>query len=207
MKKCPICKKEIEEKMPGTYECKCGYKEFTAKQSAIHELKILPKYFKELGISKNFEVRKDDRNFQVGDWLILNEYDDEKKVYTGNYVFSVINYILGRNKDEKLFVPDGYVILGLKIGTPEDNSKFPRPSVMIFANAMEKKLKDNDYKGGWKNCPIEYLANKLDEEIEELLDAVSNGTPSKVLSEAADVGNIAMMIADIYEALQLKYIK
>lgn len=37
-----------------------------------HELKILPKYFSEVySGNKTFEVRKNDRNFKVGDMLIL----------------------------------------------------------------------------------------------------------------------------------------
>lgn len=41
----------------------------------MHELKILPEYFeKVLDGSKTFELRKDDRGFNVGDILILREY-------------------------------------------------------------------------------------------------------------------------------------
>lgn len=40
----------------------------------IHELKIESKYFTDIlkGIKK-FEIRKNDRNYQVGDYLILKE--------------------------------------------------------------------------------------------------------------------------------------
>ena len=39
----------------------------------IHTLKILPEYFDAVRRGdKNFELRKDDRNFQVGDIVILN---------------------------------------------------------------------------------------------------------------------------------------
>ena len=49
---------------------------FTEIDGMKHELKILPEYFKPVkdGI-KNFEIRKNDRNFQVGDTLILKEWD------------------------------------------------------------------------------------------------------------------------------------
>ena len=40
----------------------------------IHDLKILPEYFVEVVRgNKTFEVRKDDRPFNVGDELILYE--------------------------------------------------------------------------------------------------------------------------------------
>ena len=39
-----------------------------------HELKTYPKYFQEtIEGNKPFEIRKNDRNFQVGDVLILKE--------------------------------------------------------------------------------------------------------------------------------------
>lgn len=41
-----------------------------------HELKTYPKYFQEtIEGNKPFEIRKNDRNFQVGDVLILKEWD------------------------------------------------------------------------------------------------------------------------------------
>jgi len=46
--------------------------------SVTHELKILPQYFRELYRgNKTFELRKDDRDYQVGDYLVLREYDGE----------------------------------------------------------------------------------------------------------------------------------
>lgn len=80
----------------------------------VHELKTLPKYFKAVKLGhKTFEIRKDDRDFQVGDILRLIEWDNEKGYYD-NCIAKRITYILGRNEDEKQFVPEGYVILGIK---------------------------------------------------------------------------------------------
>jgi ASC-1-like (ASCH) protein len=60
-----------------------------------HELKTLPQYFEEVWKgNKTFEVRKNDRNFKVGDEVLLKEYlpfDDE---YTGRKVLGMITYIL-----------------------------------------------------------------------------------------------------------------
>ena len=40
----------------------------------IHELKTLPEYFEAVRKGdKTFELREDDRNFKVGDYLALNE--------------------------------------------------------------------------------------------------------------------------------------
>ena len=77
----------------------------------LHSLKTLPKYFKAVqsGV-KTFEVRKDDRDFQVKDYINFEEWDGE---YKGNSFTRRITYILGRNEDEKIYVPKGYVILGI----------------------------------------------------------------------------------------------
>lgn len=79
----------------------------------IHELKTESKYFKEVCKGKKtFEVRKDDRPFKVGDTLKLIEYENGRLQYAECDV--TITYILGRNEDEKKYVPKGYVILGIK---------------------------------------------------------------------------------------------
>lgn len=80
----------------------------------VHELKTLPKYFNAVLVtSKTFEVRKDDRDFQVDDIVLLRKWNLEEG-YTGDVCKKRITYILGRNEDEKQFVPAGYVILGIK---------------------------------------------------------------------------------------------
>jgi hypothetical protein len=83
---------------------------------------------------------------------------------------------------------------------------------------MERQLKANDHKDGWRNCTDDYLEAKLGEEVRELKEAVQAvqddiayaavhfggggdrggllGLLEAVVHEAADVANIAMMIAD-----------
>ena len=79
----------------------------------VHKLKTLPKYFFLVWTGeKPFEVRKDDRNYRIGDELLLQEFYNGE--YTGNECKRKITYILGRNEDEKMFIADGYVILGIK---------------------------------------------------------------------------------------------
>ncbi|MFR7590241.1 MAG: DUF3850 domain-containing protein [Longibaculum sp.] len=81
----------------------------------IHELKTLPQYFVEqVKGNKQFEVRKNDRNYEVGDILILKEWDNNS--YTGSEISVIVTYIL------KYFVglKDGYVILGTRQIEKED---------------------------------------------------------------------------------------
>jgi NTP pyrophosphatase (non-canonical NTP hydrolase) len=71
-----------------------------------------------------------------------------------------------------------------------------RKEVLIFAEDMEQKLRENDYKGGWKNCEVSFLIGAIEKELGELKEVVKNGEFAKIIREAADVANFAMMIAD-----------
>lgn len=71
--------------------------------------KILPKYFVEVvERNKNFELRKDDDDIQVGDKLILSEWNGN--CYTGKSVTRTVKYIL-RNVPEYGLQED-YCIIG-----------------------------------------------------------------------------------------------
>jgi len=84
-----------------------------------------------------------------------------------------------------------------------------RPEVLAFAIRMEEKLrtKDAEYPRSWREDTLEGLFAHLDEEVIELdtaIGAVSNGDMQKVIGEAVDVANMAMMIADTAESLKTK---
>jgi hypothetical protein len=77
-----------------------------------------------------------------------------------------------------------------------------RPEVMKFAEAMERKLKLNEYKVGWKGMDgrawwtmsPEDLMTRVEEELEEVKSCESD---SELLGEAADVSNFLMMLCDV----------
>jgi NTP pyrophosphatase (non-canonical NTP hydrolase) len=74
-----------------------------------------------------------------------------------------------------------------------------RPDVLHFALSMEKKLRKHDDRGGWKDCGIDWLFERLLVETCELGEDVKkytrmNVNTSDVAREADDVGNFAMMI-------------
>ena len=77
----------------------------------IHELKTIQPYFDDVvnGV-KTFEVRKHDRDFKVGDELILREYNLESNTYSGKNVHMEITYIL----DSENYCKEGYVVLGIR---------------------------------------------------------------------------------------------
>ena len=75
-----------------------------------HELKILPEYFNSIIFgNKRFEIRKNDRDFKVGDVLKLMEYTDGN--YTGNFIQREIIYIF--HGDGNYGLEKGYCVLGL----------------------------------------------------------------------------------------------
>ena len=74
-----------------------------------------------------------------------------------------------------------------------------RAVVHDFAVAMEEQLLLNDHKGGWLEAEISWLSQRARAELDKLVDAISAKRPIvEVLAQAADVGNFAMMVADVY---------
>lgn len=60
-----------------------------------HDLKTWPEYFRRVfNGQKMFEVRKNDRDFQIGDFVNLREYDPKTETYTGREILFRIAYIL-----------------------------------------------------------------------------------------------------------------
>ena len=73
-----------------------------------HELKIDNIYFEDiLNNSKKFEIRNNDRNFSVGDTVILKEIDS-KRNYTDRELSVNIIYITDYEQKE------GYIIFGFE---------------------------------------------------------------------------------------------
>lgn len=60
-----------------------------------HELKVHHKFFYPLfSGNKTFEVRKNDRNYKLGDILVLRDYDNIKEKYLDGYIIARVTYIL-----------------------------------------------------------------------------------------------------------------
>lgn len=60
-----------------------------------HDLKCCPRYFRPVADErKKFEIReRRNRNFQVGDILLLREWSQKKKRYTGKECARRVTYI------------------------------------------------------------------------------------------------------------------
>lgn len=72
-----------------------------------HKLKIQQKYFEPvIQGKKRFEIRKNDRNFKVGDIVVLEEID-ENNAYTGDSFKTKITFITDYQQK------NGYVVFGI----------------------------------------------------------------------------------------------
>jgi hypothetical protein len=64
------------------------------REPVIHELKTWTAYYEAISEGrKTFEIRKDDRDFRVGDVLRLRDFDPTKDAYTGAQLDVVVTYI------------------------------------------------------------------------------------------------------------------
>lgn len=80
----------------------------TANRVNMHFLKCWPMYYGGLADgTKPFEIRKNDRDYRVGDQLCIQEWEPERERYTGRESRRVITCITGFNQQP------GWVVLGL----------------------------------------------------------------------------------------------
>lgn len=77
-----------------------------------HNLKTVQPYFEACwnGVKK-FEVRKNDRNFAVGDTVFLREYDADSDTYSGRALMVTVQYVL----TEYEFIYLGCCVFSFKI--------------------------------------------------------------------------------------------
>ena len=138
-----------------------------------HELKIYPKWFADVASGKkNFEVRRYDRDYSVGDELVLKEWT-KKGGYTGRTVIRTIEYILGG--DAAYGIDEEYCVLGLK-ELCED---------CISRESVKKLLREE-----WvKFMPMEYdpyLANVM-----PMLDDLPSVKPKRAKGKWIDVDAVS----------------
>jgi len=83
-----------------------------------------------------------------------------------------------------------------------------RPEVKAFAVLMERQLRANDWKGGWDQEHPRSMLRRLREETDELdaevpvrFTPVAIAHRMRIGKEAADIGNFAMMVADLCRSL------
>jgi ASCH domain. len=102
-----------------------------------HKLKIQSEhYINVINGTKTAEIRYNDRNYQVGDILILNEID-ENGVFTGNNCVVIVTHVL----DDNQYLQTGYVMLSFHML----NSDFLNRGIdEIKAQGIEEAVKKAD---------------------------------------------------------------
>lgn len=76
-----------------------------------HELKTWPEFFEAVWDGKKlFDLRKNDRNFRVGDQLCLREWNPATKEYTSRHVYTSVTFVLAGGH---FGLPEDLVILSL----------------------------------------------------------------------------------------------
>lgn len=72
-----------------------------------------------------------------------------------------------------------------------------RPCVLEFARVMERRLRENDWKGGWSELRPFELIGRLEQAVDELRRAMAREAPANIFGQAVNVANYAMMVADL----------
>lgn len=81
------------------------------------------------------------------------------------------------------------------LGKSDRSYEIDHKLVNDMANHMFAKMRKTKQKSHWSTVGQVWLLNRLKEEVAELEDALLN-SQDNVIEEAADVANIAAMIAD-----------
>lgn len=84
-----------------------------------HNLKTWPEFYDALlAGTKPFELRKNDRGFEVGDELVLREWNPQTGHYTGRKIVRTVSYLLehrpGAGCAATFGLREDYVIMGLE---------------------------------------------------------------------------------------------
>jgi hypothetical protein len=78
-----------------------------------HNLKTWPKQFSAVFAgTKKHEVRVNDRNFQEGDELMLQEWDPKTERYTGRHILATISYM---TRGGQFGLPENLCVMSLQI--------------------------------------------------------------------------------------------
>lgn len=77
-----------------------------------HDLKMwMPFFMDVVNGYKKFEIRKNDRDYKLGDILNLQEYDQENYIYTGNSIEVKVTYILHGGQ---FGIEEGYSLMSIE---------------------------------------------------------------------------------------------
>lgn len=138
-----------------------------------HELKILPTYFAEVEKgTKKFELRKNDRNYNVGDMLILKEWWRGK--FTGRQIICKVDYMLPLNPFLGELINTDFVILSISKAAA-DNDTWQRIKERIRSYRLDCEFAGLGMRNECKIC------NKnVFDSIEKIIDEELKGGKSEI---------------------------
>ena len=80
-----------------------------------HRLKSWPEYFRAVASGlKRFELRLDYRPFEIGDTLILEEWNPATAEYTGNVEVLRVTYLMTHDPTVPFSPSPGWIIMSLE---------------------------------------------------------------------------------------------
>lgn len=112
---------------PGVQPLPDHFKYHGQRGTAVHFLKTWQPFFREIhGGLKPFELRYDDRQYLVGDMLVLRAYSPSSGYYWAEELLAEVTYVLRHYPG----IAEGWVILGLSV------LKYQRGPVCIDSQAF-----------------------------------------------------------------------
>lgn len=118
------------------------------KMAKVHVLKTWPEHFRAVvepdpNKRKTVEIRKNDRDFQVGDVLLLKEFIPNTGEFTGSETGRLVTHILKGDP----WLPEGYVALSIaelseqpKESTSETREEEKTPLVLLNIDGKRVEL-------------------------------------------------------------------
>ena len=91
--------------------------------SQEHTLKTWPEFFRALWSGdKRFELRYDDRNFAMGDVLVLEEYNPHSRERSGRWIRAYVSYMVRApgfdcdvlRDDDRTALGKGWVVMSIR---------------------------------------------------------------------------------------------
>lgn len=106
----------------------------------VHTLKTWTTYFQQMRSGKKtFEIRKNDRGFQLGDLLICWDYDPELEQYSGDKLYYRVTYLTDASDFGAL--SEGFVCMSL--------SPLEFPVFLVLQAASDQGVSLTDDQAGW----------------------------------------------------------
>lgn len=160
----------------------------------VHELKTWPEYFQEVkNGNKNFEFRDNDRDFKVGDTVILkewkpNEWTPHVGNYTGDEITMRISYVL----TEGFGLPFGKAIISLlpeSVATPEAEIEKKAEKILAKIKPVTRSV----------NGEFAWTYESIEKAMVEMYKAaIKKDEPDLVASDREKLINFLMTIDECY---------